>query len=245
LCYPFRRSLARTLIGRIGVEHKALTDQLDAFDVRSDKRIRNTVLGASWESRDGWLGGGFNGASAQFRWGHLGFGTDQQRQDDAALGAQGTGGSFSKAEWQFSRLQAVSREVALYANVSQQLASRNLDAAEKMSLGGPRAVRAYPTAEAASDEATLFNSELRWWLNPNWTVFALYDWARGRQTRDPAPGGDAGNTVILRGAGFGLVANYPQWATLKATLAWRGDRKPVTDTRDAKTRLYLQAQRTF
>lgn len=245
LSYPFLRSRSRTLIGRVGIEHKALTDELDAFDVRSDKHIRNTVLGLSWESRDAWLGGGFNGASAQFRWGHLGFGTDQQRQDDAALGAQSTGGSFGKAEWQFSRLQAVTREVALYANLSQQIASRNLDAAEKMSLGGPRAVRAYPTAEAASDEATLFNSELRWWLNPNWTVFALYDWARGRQTRDPGASGEAGNDVVLRGAGFGLVANYPQWVTLKATLAWRGNRKPVTDTHDDKPRLYLQAQHTF
>jgi len=63
-------------------------------------------------------------------------------------------------------------------------------------------VRAYPSSEGASDEATLFTSELRLWLNPNWTVFALYDWAKGRRERDTDPVNFSSNDIQLRGSGL-------------------------------------------
>jgi hemolysin activation/secretion protein len=242
LSYPLMRSRHRTLIARLGAEQKDLRDKLDSFDDQTDKRVRGAVAGLSFESRDGWLGGGFNGASVQLHTGQLSLGSQAQRSQDAALGDAALAGHFSKTEWQLSRLQGVTRTVSAYVAVSQQLASRNLDSAEKMSLGGPRGVRAYPTAEGASDEATLLNTELRWWLDSHWTVFALYDWARGRRNRD---GGGSDNSVLLHGSGLGLMASYPEWATVKATLAWRGKREAETDSGHDRPRLYLQAQHTF
>lgn len=246
LSYPLVRSRNRTLMARVGYESKVLSDNLTVFEQeRFDKRVRAAVAGLNLESRDNWLGGGFNGASAQFQWGHLRYDNGNDLADDQALGDYGRVGSFGKVQLQYSRLQAVSRKVSLYASVSQQLASRNLDPAEKMSLGGPRGVRAYPTAEGASDEATLFTSELRFWLDRNWTVFGLYDWAKGRINRDVPADQISGNDVMLRGAGLGVVASYPDWVTVKATLAWRGKRVATTDNGHDKPRVYVQAQHTF
>lgn len=245
LSYPLMRARNRTLMARVGAESKRLTDKLDAFNSRGDKRILGAVAGLNYESRDAFLGGGFNGASLQWHFGHLRLGTDTQRADDATLGEFGTAGRFERVVWQYSRLQSLARPVSLYASVSQQLASRNLDSAEKIALGGPRAVRAYAPAEGASDEATLLTTELRCWINRNWTVFALYDWAEGRRFNKAMPGDRATNDIYLHGSGLGLAVNYPKWASVKATLAWRGKRLPEADTSHDKPRLYLQAQHTF
>lgn len=245
LTYPLIRSRTRTLMVRVGAESKNLTDKLGTYDLRGDKRVLAGLAGLNYESRDDWMGGGFNGASAQFHWGHLRFKEAADQAWDASQGDYSTAGRFGKVELQYSRLQAVASRVSLYASVSQQLASHNLDPAERMSLGGPRGVRAYPTAEGASDEATLLTSELRYWVDRNWTIFALYDWARGRVQREISPSSAGANEITLRGSGLGVVATYPDWVTLKATVAWRGNRRAETEPTNDKPRLYLQAQHTF
>jgi hemolysin activation/secretion protein len=107
-------------------------------------------------------------------------------------------------------------------------------------------VRAYSSAEGASDEASLVTSELRYWIDRNWTVFALYDWGKGRRIREINPATNAvDNDIQLRAAGLGVVATYPNWATIKATVAWRGSRLPEADTSKDKPRLYVQAQHSF
>lgn len=248
LTYPLMRSRSRTLMVRLGTESKNLTDHYgDNFggDIRNDKRVLSTVAGLNYESRDGALGGGFNGAAVNFYQGHLDFKDPLSRSTDDGLGAYHTAGKFNKLDVQLSRLQAISRAVSFNFNLSHQMASRNLDPAEKMSLGGPRGVRAYATAEGASDDATLVNTELRYWLSPNLTVFALYDWAKGRKSHDTDAANLPSNDLVLNGAGLGLVANIPNWASIKATVAWRGKREPQVDADHSKARLYLQAQHTF
>ena len=252
LTYPLLRSRSRTLMARLGAESKNLTDKVDAFEgvdgfaSRGDKRILAILGGLTYESRDTWAGGGFNSASAQLHWGHLRFKDAEGQAWDANLGSASTAGRFAKAELQYSRLQSISRTVSLYVNFSQQLASSNLDPAEKMTLGGPKGVRAYSPTEGASDEASLVTSELRYWIDSNWTVFALYDWGKGRRIRDIDAMQSAGNNDIqLHGAGLGVAATYPDWATIKATVAWRGPRRGETDTSNDKPRLYVQAQHSF
>ncbi|MFT3858173.1 MAG: ShlB/FhaC/HecB family hemolysin secretion/activation protein [Aquabacterium sp.] len=251
LSYPLMRSRSRTLMARIGADQKNLRDEYGSDEAvlaglgRQDKRIHSVSAALNFESRDAWLGGGFNGASAVMRWGQLHFNSGADREDDAADGIYGKGGRFTKVELQLSRLQAIVPGVSLFASVSQQLASRNLDPAEKMTLGGPRGVRAYPTAEGASDEGTVLNTELRYWINPSWTVFALYDWAKGYRSRKVDAINDSSNEIYLRGAGLGVAASYPGIGSLKATVAWRGPRPVESDAGNDKVRLFLQAQHAF
>ncbi len=241
--YPFIRSRAQTLVGRVGYESKTLVDQIDIIDYRDDKQVRSWSAGMSYEGRDNWLGGGYVGGTLQWRHGHLSLQDATTLAADQSLGERSTQGSFNKWEAQVSRLQALTREWSLYAAVSRQWASRNLDSAEKLALGGPNGVRAYAASEGASDQATLVTTELRWWINANWTAIALYDWARGQRERRPLS--VDGNSLILRGAGLGASMSYPGWATVKATLAWRGHEVPTGDSRDDRPRLFLSAQHTF
>lgn len=91
----------------------------------------------------------------------------------------------------------------------------------------------------------MLTSELRLWLDRNWTVFALYDWAKGRRERNVSVANVSGNDIMLRGAGLGVVASYPDWVTLKATVAWRGQRAVETEPGNDKVRVYVQAQHSF
>jgi hemolysin activation/secretion protein len=242
--YPLLRSRERNLIVRAAYEDKRLEDRFDAFDLRTDKAIRNGVLSAALESQDALGGGGFIGAGVQLQWGRLRIATEDVRLADAALGEQATQGHFEKWTLQLSRLQAITPRLSLFAGLSAQWASRNLDSAEKLTLGGPHAVRAYPAAEAPSDEGLVLNTELRWFVSPRWTVFALHDWGRGEARRRPSPGEP--NVRVLRGSGLGLSFSDPNWFTLSATLAWRGNEVPLAAAgSNDRPRLYLQLQKPF
>ena len=241
--YPLIRSRTRNLIVRLGVENKDLQDRFDALAIRTDKRIRDGVAGASFEDRDSLLGGGFTGASAQLETGALRIDTDNVRAEDAALGGQATQGHFSKMNLQLSRLQTISERVLVYVGATGQWASKNLDGAEKLTLGGATAVRAYPAAEAPSDQGIVVNAELRYFIDPSWTVFALYDWGKGKLRKRPDP--LAENTRIIDGSGIGVYFSDPRIFTLKASLAWRGRERPQSESGNDSPRFYVQVQRPF
>jgi len=241
--YPLIRSRTRNLIVRLGAENKDLEDRFDALDLRTDKRIRDIVAGATLEDRDSLLGGGYTGALLQLMSGSLRIDTANVRDADAALGDQATQGHFSKVSLQLSRLQTVSERVLLYVGGTGQWASKNLDGAEKLTLGGGTAVRAYPAAETPSDQGLVVNTELRYSIDPSWTVFALYDWARGALRKRPNPAVD--NTRIIAGSGIGAYFTDPRLFTLKASLAWRNRDRPRSETGNDNPRFYVQVQRPF
>ena len=81
-----------------------------------------------------------------------------------------TQGSFSKLRVDYQALAAVNASTQLVAKLSSQVASKNLDSGEKISLGGAGSVRAYPTGEASGDAGTVLSLEVRYifssWSRP-------------------------------------------------------------------------------
>ena len=229
--YPILRSRENNLVGRLALEDKRLSDE---FGVRTDKHLQVASLNFSFESRDSLGGGGFNGGVVGFQYGHL--------KDGAGVDPS-TVGSFGKVNFQVTRLQALSRRVALFVGAGGQLASQNLDNAEKFTLGGDKGVRGYPSAEAASDMGALLNAELRLWVNPQWSTFVFHDAARGRLRKSPTGGGV--NSRILHASGIGVQYTNPDLLTLKATLGMRGDESVLSDTDNSRTLLLVQVQHAF
>jgi hemolysin activation/secretion protein len=234
LSYPLIRARTRTLLGRVGLDDKHFQDHMDDFPLSDgDRRLRTLVMSLSWESRDAYWGGGFWGGGLTQRFGKLSYGNTPDAN-------QAHAGNFNKTELQVSRLQTLTGPFTGFLALGHQRASRNLDPAEKIGLGGSRGVRAYAVAEMPSDDGTIVNAEVRWWLDRNWTVFALTDWAHGRLDHE-----GSGQTVTLRGTGLGLSASFPDWVNVRATLAWRTSRASVADPGHDKPRLAIQAQHSF
>ncbi|MDH5538417.1 MAG: ShlB/FhaC/HecB family hemolysin secretion/activation protein [Rhizobacter sp.] len=243
LSYPLIRAREHNLTSRVALETKRLEDRFDAFAIRSDKRIDGAQFALAFEARDRFWGGGYTGGQFGLQVGRLRIDTADVRANDAALGERATQGSFSKFSLQVNRLQAITGNFAGYVGLAGQWASKNLDNAEKLTLGGAKGVRSYPGGEAPVDEGVIVNSELRWWIDANWTVFTFYDWAHGTLQKRPNPALD--NTRILRGAGLGLQFTKPDLINVKASLGWRGQEPVLSESGNDRTRFLIQAQRSF
>jgi hemolysin activation/secretion protein len=245
LSYPLIRQRQQNLFVRLGADIKDLTDEINAVDFTAKKRVHGFGAGWTWERRDEVLGGGYWASSGTLYRGKLDIRDALSAQfDDSATGLR-TQGAFTKLSFQFSRLQAVVPNHSLYVSVGGQRASRNLDASEKLALGGARAVRAYASGEALVDEGLIGTAEWRWSFDSEFTPFLFYDAARGKLARDPLPAsGD--NRISLRGAGLGLSWSRSGDLSINATLAWRdGTRAALSDGGGRNPRLFVQAQKVF
>ena len=191
---PIVRARNAGLTAQVQYENKNLHDEYGVFSLRNDKNVGLWTVALSGNSQDGWLGGGRNGFSVMFGIGRL-------RSNDA-LGANeltNAIGSFTKLNLQ--RIQAVGSRFQVYAQVSAQLASRNLDSSEKFSLGGPYGVRAYALGEGSGDQGWQASAELRYLAAPGWQVSTFVDAGGVQLNRHPWT--RERNTQHMQSVGFG------------------------------------------
>ena len=241
--HPFLRSRARNLVGRVGYEHKLLEDRVGAFRLDSEQSIDLAVLGLSYEGRDGVWRGGYTSAALTAYLGEVDLRSPDVLAVDQAPQGPDTNGSFAHLNYQLSRLQALSARTSAYLGLAGQWASKNLVSAEKIALGGPAAVRAYPPSEGVVDEGYVVNGELRFSVTNQVTVSGFYDAGWGRILEDPLPG-QGTNSATVRGYGLGLYWSAPYGFALRGSAAWRDTGAPVTAP-DRLPRVYLQLTKSF
>ncbi|VWC80827.1 membrane protein [Burkholderia lata] len=193
---PLLRSRRTSLDAQVIYENKHLRDVYGAFNVVSDKTVGLWSFGLSGNRQDGLGGGGRSGFSATVGIGHLS-GNDPLDMDDYVH----TRGRFAKLNVSALRLQALGSRFQLYTQFSAQLSSRNLDASEKFSLGGPYGVRAFALGAGSGDQGWQGTAELRYLAAPGWQLSAFADTGRiqlnkQRWSRDR-------NTVQLSSLGIG------------------------------------------
>lgn len=165
--YPLIRSRNANLYALASFDAKFLSDEIGLVSQVSDKEIRALTVGLRGDSRDGFGGGGWNAGSLSWTSGELDIESPFERAADAVT-ARSQGG-FNKLQYTLSRLQTVGGPLSLYGSLRGQVATDNLDASEKMELGGAYAVRAYPEGEAYGDEGYVATVEARLALD-QWTA---------------------------------------------------------------------------
>jgi hemolysin activation/secretion protein len=232
ISYPFVRGRDSNLVGRLSVANKKLSDDIKDV-ITSEKTIRAAEFTLAFESRSTWLGGGFNGGTVGLEFGKLNYGSG------APFGDAIPAGNFAKLSAQATRLQALTRTLSLFIGGAGQWANKNLDNAEKFTLGGDKGVRAYPAAEGSSDLGAIVNTELRYWLDPQWSTYVFYDWAHGRTTKTEEA------TRTLHGYGLGVQYTNPELFTLKASVGIRGNEPVLSENENPKARLLVQIQHSF
>ncbi|SFU99326.1 Hemolysin activation/secretion protein [Pseudoduganella namucuonensis] len=247
LAYPLLRSRQRNLFARLSAERKELDDHIGVVAQTSGKTIRSVGAGLVYEGRDDGAGGGYTGAGLSAYIGRLkratapGLASDLS-SDQAADGAPASGRAL-RLVYHATRLQPVSAATSVLVALAGQWASRNLDSAEQLAAGGPRAVRAYPSSAGLGDEVHVLNVEYRWNFRPEAVASLFHDigWVRAIH-RDPQPG--VPNRLTLRGLGASLYWNPRPGLTLQASLAWRASRRePGGDSRSP--RLFAQIVQAF
>jgi len=242
--YPLIRQRSTNLFIRGSLDSKDLTDRFEAVGFETRKRIRGLGIGLSFEKRDKVFGGGYTSANALLYRGDLDIKDATSEAFDKPPFGYGTEGSFGKFSLQAARLQYLAPKLSLFLGTGMQRASKNLDAYEKLSLGGPKAVRAYATGEVLVDDGWLASLELRYALKPEATLFGFYDAAHGDFFHDPRPF-DVVTGRSLRGYGLGLNWSKPGKVSMNFTVAWRGTEAGVTDGGDRNPRLFWSIQKAF
>lgn len=228
---------------------KNMSDSVDAYSQEFGKHTGNWSIGTNGDTLDNWKGGGVTTYSLTYTHGNLSLeNSDDQLADDAYTH---TSGGFGKYNLNLTRLQKVRDRLALWLSFSGQLASKNLDSSEKMFLGGPFGVRAYPPGEASGDDGWLATAELRWNLpakqgsSDTWQLITFVDGGAVRLYKDLWEGATGSNHRELYGTGVGVNwSNQSNWAA-RLHYAWKlGSEDAVSDT-DRSGRLWFQLYKFF
>jgi hemolysin activation/secretion protein len=160
-------------------------------------------------------------------------------------------GDFAKFNIDGRRLQRVNDNMNFLLSFSAQRAMKNLASAEKFSLGGPNAVRAYPVGEATGDDGLVVTGELRY-IPPGAKVFGgdfilsgFIDYGIAKLNHEPLAS-DTENHRELSGYGVGLSLGRDGNFVLRSSIAWRITRTdPQSDTAERWPRVWVQGVKWF
>ena len=217
--YPLIRSRFKNLFLNVNYDDKQY-DNLANGTTTSKYRVDSWTAGLNGNLFDNVGAGGSNSANLSIEQGRLDLGGSPSTATDAATVR--TAGNFTKLRYGISRQQALDETWSVYAALSGQQASKNLDSSEKFYLGGNTGVRAYPTSEAGGSDGQLVNLEVRARLPADFSATGFFDWGRVTVNHDNDFTGAAPvNSYALKGAGFtvGWFANHGP--NVKATFARR------------------------
>jgi hemolysin activation/secretion protein len=128
-----------------------------------------------------------------------------------------------------------------------QHSNRNLDASEKMGLGGLQGVRAFAASQSASDDALILTAECHQQLWDGVNGYVFWDGARGDAAHEPNTTNltTSVNRQTLVGAGFGLDGHWPQGWSWQTAVAWRSVARPEISDGKPTPRAWVQVLRNF
>jgi hemolysin activation/secretion protein len=168
---------------------------------------------------------------------------------DTAETTAGLRGGFSKLVLNATLAREIGSRNRFSISYSGQAASKNLNSSEKMSLGGPSGVRAYPQAEAAGDDVHMINLELRHASYPFakgvLNTMLLVDFGVSRLVHEAWTGYTGDQVIHLSSVGLGLAYQVNNDWTLRADYAWKLGKQKAQSEPDSNGRFWLQASKLF
>ena len=248
--HPVVRTRNTNVILQASWEEKWLTDKVDSTGSIELRDVETLKFGAVGDWRDGYFSGGLNAFSATYTRGTVGIDPSGTAAADAA--GHKTAGVFHKFNLEARRLQRLTENANLLIAYVGQKASKNLTSSEKLSLGGPNGVRAYPTGEAAGDSAHLLQLEARYiWpgfklFEGDFTLFGFYDTGRVKLFEEPLVA-DLEKYRSISGYGAGASLGKEGSFSVRVSVAFRyGKELPQTDLGgQADPRVWFQAIKWF
>lgn len=236
LMYPIIRSQETNLNLKLLFEKRKLFDEIAVTDTQTSKQIEAARIALNFSHIDEWGVGTAKGGMNQ-----LEFITTVGKLDIQSLSALNidrlsarTQGNFSKYELKLSRQQRLMISTWLTAEIYGQIASKNLDSAEKFSFNH---MRAYPAAEGLGDQGWGASISIYYQLNPFINVFLFQDNGQIQQNKHVYLAEK--NSRYLGSVGVGIGGGYQDF-DYNATVAWREMLEAKSDT-DRNPRLLLQA----
>jgi len=246
--YPLQRSRNANTWLQLSLDDKQFDDRVDSTGSQTEKHSQLLTLNLNGDRRDLLAAGSISTFQVSAAVGNYDPKTASLRAVDAATAR--AEGRFAKLGFNLAHLQALTRDTYLSAAVAGQAASRNLDASEKMALGGAYGVRAYPEGETQSDQAYVLTLEARHTLN-RWAdtvpgqlqLVGFIDTGTGQISKTPWTLAD--NRRTLSGAGVGVNWSLGSDFIVKAFYAHTVGAARALSAPPASSRFWLQAVKYF
>ncbi len=244
--HPLIRSRRANLNALGAIEAKFFKDRFGAAETETRRRAKVLTLGLSGNHLDYFFGGGSNVFSIGATVGDLDIRSAEDRAIDRATAR--SEGRFGKLQASVAREQNVTGPLSVYGAVRGQLASKNLDSSEKMELGGPYAVRAYPEGEAYGDQGYLATAEARamlpsFGLPGRFQLIGFVDVGKIRFAKNPFSPGS--NVARRSGVGAGVNWNVPNNFLAQAYYARKLGDRPSTLFDDGDGRFWFRVAKLF
>lgn len=244
--HPVVRTRNTNFIIQSSYEEKDLIDRT-AGAADQERKVKTIKAGVIGDWRDGLVSGGLNSYSLTYTAGDL---ENNAAASAAAAGLQ-TEEQFYKFNVEARRLQRLTDNMNLLLAVTSQKASKNLASAEKMSLGGPNGVRAYPVGEATGDTGSVLTAELRY-IFPEFKVFGadltvlgFFDYGQVK-INEKALATDGQNIQTRQGVGAGFTIGKEGDFIVRSSFAFPvNTKKPTADTLQHEPRVWLQVVKWF
>ncbi|WOJ96963.1 ShlB/FhaC/HecB family hemolysin secretion/activation protein [Congregibacter brevis] len=256
--YPFKRSRHSNASGRLEYAYLSLEDDGAQGLLLAERDIHTLTASIAGDSDgDRWPNGttyyslGVTAGSVDIQGGEA-----FKAFDEANVG---TDGSFTRVNFQVSRLQHVGGNWSTNVSLSGQWASANLDSSQKFFIGGPFSVPGYPTGEASGDHGANLHTDLRrdfyalpWGGAFQASVFYTAGWAQlFDQTWEGWEGDNPliKNDIVLQSWGLSATQTWESGLILRGSIGRQlGDndaRNPntgeATDGSDSDYRAWIQA----
>ncbi len=229
LSIPFIHRRSQNFYGTVGYDYRNYNNSSHGLTT-SAKVIQAGTIGLSGDFYDNLYGGGYNSLSVNGNVANLDLsGNGANKAADQA--GPGTDGVYSKLSYSLSRVQKIQGDkTSVQVSINGQFAFKNLDSSEKISLGGPGAVRALPPNEGSGDEGFVMNAELHHNLTDTLQFFGFYDYGWLKQHHSLYNGWNstfgAPNTYSADGVGLGIAWGKQGLFSVKAIVAERLSANP-------------------
>ena len=200
----------------------------------SNKDITKSSLNLTFNNQDKYFSGGANTLAFTGTFGSLDLTDNMSNYDTDQLTAKADG-EYWKLAINANRFQRITNTVSAVVKFNGQYTDKNLDGAEQLSLGGPNAVRAYPSNEAAGDQGFVSSLEFNKTLPKNRRLTFFYDYGKIQLHKQAWENWNATNTSLknnydLSGVGISFsIPSYKNFA-LTATYAEKLGNNPGKDS---------------
>jgi hemolysin activation/secretion protein len=244
--HTMRRTRSERLVLQLDYDDKTFRDKAAASAVSADKSARALRASLIGEYGDPAAGQSHTSYALALTRGDIVIANPAARQAD--LQSVRSGGLFGKLGVQLKHRHWLAASTVLELELEGQLASKNLDISDKMSLGGAGGVRAYPSGEAFGDQGYLANVELHQLLPlpsdlGRWHLIGFAESGAVRLNRNALPAGIVRRS--LSAAGIGAAWFGTSGTTARAYLARKLGSAKATSAPDEHARLWLQLTHQF
>ena len=204
LSYPFLKSANRSATWNVAFDHKVYNNIANQQTI-SDKRVHELTLGLSTVFSA--IDGGYVLLNSNVYLGRLDLSGDKANEAADVTGPH-TQGSFGKVGGNIVYLQPLPHNMNVSLSANTQLALKNLDSSEKLSIGGKQGVTAYPSLEGAADTGYVLVAEFSKEWRPGLQTSFAYDYASVFINQHANyPGASVPNHYSLSGIAAGVNLN--------------------------------------